>query len=196
MDNEYFMLPKYIQKRSRCRAFLHCTADNHDVRGIDLSVISDNEIRSVLRQSGLDQDVRHISGLHKQIIHIGTKDECDPRVLYESLRVVGEVAAQMGRTHHYVGHPSFHLHHERQAIRDILKRFNVCLYPNALCVESLLFMESGLVFAGDYSTLSITALRLGHRYFLINEKLKHLLPDRPAQEEFLSESPWAKQLMT
>ena len=155
-----------------------CTADNEGVSGIPLIVIEDQEIRQTLFSISADLSWNQHS-LNNAIIHIGTKDECQPNILDQSLSLSSRLGLNLKKHILYCPHPSM-ISFGVSKFALIFHQYDVQLYNNP-CIEFDLFAHSSLDLVGDSSSLAITSYRLGHKYWSIRQSLSQYLPVRNHQ---------------
>ncbi len=173
---KYFAIPNILKRKGRNLGSYICTRDNLGIKGISLSIIEDNDFRMSIERNTKNLSIER-SIKSTNLIHVGSKEECMPNILFESITLAKKVAKYLGKIHVYVPHPSMKECYSPQILDKIMRSLEISYTKNA-CLERDMFCEKDLYLIGDITSIMITAKRLGHKFYNISDKLGHVVQER------------------
>jgi len=179
-EHHFFAVPLFLKDCIRQSSKYYSTLDNYDITGIELVMLSDRDVRDLLGNT-LFANLQGSSLCRSSIILIGTKDDLTEGVLAMLINDAHRLSCRYKKKVYYHPHPSLKL-----ACMPHLNKlsemygFNI---SDIECIEAALFCHKDMILCGDASTITVTARRLGHKYFLLTNKIQSLIPPRVHQKD-------------
>lgn len=179
-EHHFFSVPPFLKDCLPRAARYYSSLDNSDITGIELSLVSDDEIRDFLK-SPLFTDLQGSNLCKDSIVLIGTKDDSVEGVLVRLVNHARRLSIRYKKHLCYHPHPSLKL-----TCMTYLNQMSDLLgfyISDIECIDGALFCHESMILCGDASTITVTARRLGHKYYLLTNSVQGLIPHRVHQEE-------------
>lgn len=179
-EQHFFAVPSFLTNRPQRPYRYYSTLDNCDVTGIQLALVSDKEIRDLFGTIFFT----HLKGTkfcRDSIIIIGTKDDLYEGVFGKLINAARLLARRYKKDVCYHPHPSLKLACLPH-LNELIGMHGVHI-SDIECIEAALYTHKKMILCGDASTITITARRLGHKYFLLTNSIHGLIPRRGHQED-------------
>lgn len=153
-------------------AVLYCTSDLEQFQGFPKKELEDRQIEKLAKELvESHKGARSLTRKAKRetvLVFLGSKHHLDTAILG---RDIGQACSECGEVIGeivYKPHPSCPDHYS-EAFRNLFKRNNVELLERDFPIDALLFDDSGanICWAGNTSSLLVTAKRRGHRVLVV-----------------------------
>lgn len=179
-EHHFFAVPPFLKDCIQKASKYYSTLDNCDITGIELVLLSDRDIRDLLKKTHFAK-LQGSSLCRNSIILIGTKDDLTEGVLAMLINDAHRLSRRYKKKVYYHPHPSLKLTCMSH-LNELSKMYGFHI-SDIECIEAALFCHKNMILCGDASTITITARRLGHKYYLLTNKIQGLIPPRVHQKE-------------